>query len=393
MSLADTFADVATHASTPQDVKPGLELDPRTGTGTLTTKPSTGEADPEAALRDMGYNPDEYTSTPTKIKRWQATAAGGAGEWLTSATFQIERRTPADLDLPALYQAARRKPRKPSTAQPTERVTVVVLADCQIGKADEHRGGTPELLDRLHQIRHKLETELKRRRPTSTVLIEGGDLVEGFESSGGGAAPYWSNDLSLAQQLDLAAVLVHDWVEAMSRHGRVDVVAVPSNHAAWRQQSTSIGVAARDDLALLMHRQAARVIEAKNIPATWHYPPMHQESASVDVYGTKVGVIHGNQYSPGPKAAIDWWAKQQHGGTTPVSHADVLIGCHYHHFLAIPTGRNAAGRQKWFLQAPTTDNGSTWYATTDGSDSDAGVLVFDITPDGFDLGSLTILTA
>lgn len=392
MSLADAFQGETVKTTTPNDVRPGLELDPRTGAGTLTTKPSHGDPDPERALREMGYNPDEYAFTPTKIKRWQATVAGGAGEWLTSATFQIERKAPTDLDLPTLYQASRRKPRV-GAKQTSERVTVVVLADCQIGKADEHRGGTPELLDRLHQIRFKLEAELKRRKPQSTVLIEGGDLVEGFESSGGGSAPYWSNDLSLAQQLDLAAVIVHDWVESMARHGGVDVVAVPSNHAAWRQQSTNLGVPARDDLALLMHRQAARVIEAKGIPAQWHYPPMHQESASVEVLGTRIGVVHGNQYGPGPKSAIDWWAKQQHGGTTPVSHADLLIGCHYHHFLAIPTGRNANGKQKWFLQAPTTDNGSTWYATRAGSDSDAGVLVFDITPDGFDLSSLTVLTA
>lgn len=392
MSLAEALHGAATVASIPADARPGLDMDVEKGVGSLTLPPTSATPDPEAALKAMGYDPTLYTFTPTRMKRWQATVAGGAGEWLTSATFRIEQKIAAAIDLPTLYQASRRKPRV-GAKHTSERVTVVVLADCQIGKADEHRGGTPELLDRLHQIRFKLEAELKRRKPQSTVLIEGGDLIEGFESSGGGSAPYWSNDLSLAQQLDLAAVIVHDWVESMARHGGVDVVAVPSNHAAWRQQSTNLGVPARDDLALLMHRQAARVIEAKGILAQWHYPPMHQESASVEVLGTRIGVVHGNQYGPGPKSAIDWWAKQQHGGTTPVSHADLLIGCHYHHFLAIPTGRNANGKQKWFLQAPTTDNGSTWYATRAGSDSDAGVLVFDITPDGFDLSSLTVLTA
>ena len=41
----------------------------------------------------------------------------------------------------------------------------------------------------------------------------------------------------------------------------------------------------------------------------------------------------------------------------------------------------------------TLDNGSDWFRQTQGRDSDPGLMVFDVTPNGFDLSSLTIITA
>jgi hypothetical protein len=102
-----------------------------------------------------------------------------------------------------------------------------------------------------------------------------------------------------------------------------------------------------------------------------------------------LGMVHGNQYSPGK--AVEWWSKQQHGAQ-PVGGADVLITGHYHHLVVQPTGRSArTGRAKWWLQAPTLDNGSDWFRNIAGDDSDPGLLTFDVTGDGFELQSLTVL--
>jgi len=50
------------------------------------------------------------------------------------------------------------------------------------------------------------------------------------------------------------------------------------------------------------------------------------------------------------------------------------------------------GRSKWWLQAPTLDNGSDWYRNTKGDDSDPGLVIFEIDAEtGFDFASLTIL--
>ena len=50
-----------------------------------------------------------------------------------------------------------------------------------------------------------------------------------------------------------------------------------------------------------------------------------------------------------------------------------------------------SGRERMWLGAPTVDNGSDWYRGLRGRDSLPGTLVFDVTEDGFDLGSLTII--
>jgi hypothetical protein len=50
-----------------------------------------------------------------------------------------------------------------------------------------------------------------------------------------------------------------------------------------------------------------------------------------------------------------------------------------------------SGRERYWLGAPTVDNGSDWYRALRGRDSLPGTLVFDVTEDGFDLSSLTII--
>jgi hypothetical protein len=109
----------------------------------------------------------------------------------------------------------------------------------------------------------------------------------------------------------------------------------------------------------------------------------------VKFFDTVVGMVHGNQFGPG--GAMTWWEKQTFGAQA-IASADVCVTGHYHTFGAGVAGRNpVTGMQRWWLGAPTLDNGSDWFRTTAGRDSDPGMLVFDITPDGFDMQSLTIL--
>jgi len=361
------------------------EYDPNTGKGEGATGPVrqmlTSERDILTAAK---IDPDTFRIVG-KISQW--TKTHGNREDTYSFFFQFERITPDEdtIDLPALYAEARRKPRSPNRGTADSRVTVVALSDVQAGKVD-HRGGTPELLDRLEGIRHRLAAHLKARKPQSTVLAEVGDLFEGFESGGN---PMFTNDLSLAQQMDLAGTELYRFIEVMQAHGPVEVVTVTSNHTAWRRGSQQLGRPA-DDLGLFVHKQVRKVTEAAGINATWTFPGDYAESVVINVMGTNVGVVHGNQFNPGQ--AVTWWQKQQHGGG-PTALADVLVTGHYHCLTIVPSGRNpVTGRSKWWLQCPTTDSGSSWFANAHGgSDSDAGVLVFDITENGFDLNSLTVL--
>lgn len=333
----------------------------------------------EELLRQFGYDPDEIEIVGT-INQWRKQLPDG--EWRVSYYFKHRRRD-ATVNLPALY-AAQRPAKRALTPAPVERVTVPVLADVQAGKTGS-RGGTPELIDRLAEKREKLAAHLDKQQPTRTVLCEAGDIFEGFESGGN---PMRTNDLSLTQQMDLAATEIYELVTLLAPHGPVDVMAVPSNHTAWRNGKQQLGIPG-DDLGLFVHRQVERLAKASGLDATWHYPAPYDEALALEVLGTTIGLVHGNQYGPG--GASLWWAKQQHGGQ-PVGRADILVTGHYHSLTVMPTGRNPyTGRAKWWLQAPTLDSGSDWYRNKAGEDSDPGLLVFDVTSDGFDLQSLTVL--
>lgn len=384
MSLEESLANPP--VVVPQRYQKRAEYDTETGKGEGATGPVRVKITDHAQLLELaGFDPANFRIVG-RIAQWTKTHHDREDTY--SFFFQTEMIRPDEnpIDLPALYSEARRKPRNPVTTRGTadSRVTVVALSDVQAGKVD-HRGGTPELIDRLAGMRERLAVHLKQRKPQSTVLAEVGDLFEGFESGGN---PMFTNDLSLAQQMDLAGTEVFRFVEVMQRHGRVDVVCIPSNHTAWRSGKQQLGRPG-DDLGLFVHKQVEKLANAAGIDAHWTYPDMYDESVVLDVLGTGLGVVHGNQFNPGQ--AVTWWQKQQHGGM-PTARADILLTGHYHHLTVLPSGRNpSTGRQKWWLQACTTDNGSSWFRNIGAGDSDAGLLVFDITENGFDLSSLTIL--
>lgn len=348
--------------------------------GEMVTGPIKPVATDSDLLVQFGYDPDEVEIVG-KIGQWRKQLPNG--EWRVSYYFQ-HRPKSSSLDLPALYQAAKKKPRAKVVEKKQPETLIVALSDVQLGKRGS-RGGTPELLDRLEIIRQKLERKIKQSKPERILLAEVGDLFEGFESGGN---PMFTNDLSLSQQMDMAATEVYEFVSLMARYAPVDIVAVPSNHTAWRNGKQNLGNP-QDDLGLFVHQQVEKVANAAGLDATWHYPAPYDEAAIIDVRGTVIGVVHGNQFSP--NGATLWWAKQMHGGQ-PIGSADILITGHYHVLTIVPTGRNPyTSRSKYWLQCPTVDNGSDWFRNLQGQDSDPGLLVFAVTDEGFSLQSLEVL--
>ncbi len=329
----------------------------------------------------------EIVDDTVRCSTWQQSKRLENGERDVVSLYSYRarfRRKRAALNLPALYAAAAERTRRPLPPVENGRVMVVVLSDVQAGKTGS-RGGTADLVIRLAAVRARLEARLRTRRPERLVLAEAGDLFENFESEGN---PSFTNDLSLAEQMDLAGTELFEFVKLMQRFGPVEVMAVTSNHTAWRRGKTQLGRPG-DDLGLYVHRQVAKLAEAAGLNAHWNFPAEYDESISLDVGGAVLGMVHGNQFAPGK--AVEWWQRQQHGGQ-PAGEADVLITGHYHSLIVMPTGRSArTGRSKWWLQAPTLDNGSDWYRNLRGDDSDPGLLTFDVTPSGFDLQSLTVL--
>ena len=343
-------------------------------------------------FRKFNRDPGEFVIVDDTVtqRAWEQSAFDvNTGERNTVTLYsygaKFRRKAEIDeLDLPALYAAAQLPVHPFQMQRDMDRVTVVVWSDPQIGKTGS-RGGTRELIARSMEKRAELAAELERRRPYRTVLLDGGDGIEGFENTG---SQMFTNDLSLAKQLDLYGTELMEWIKVLLRHGRVDVAAVPSNHAAWRRAKQNLGNPG-DDLGLFMHRQVRKVADAAGLDVAFHAPPEHDESIELDVDGTVVGLVHGNQFGPGQ--AIAWWEKQTFGAQA-IASADIAVTAHYHSFGAGVAGRNPVSkRQRWWLGAPTLDNGSDWFRNLQGRDSDPGIMVFDITPEGFSLSSLAIL--
>lgn len=382
MSLDDAIKNTASKTS---PVLASTEFDGTEGfiqTGPLHSQPQTS-SDFTEILRKFGYDPDTVEIVgPARISRWQQRPDD---EFLASYRFRIATRREC-IDLPALY-AAVEKTTYPevSTATGEGPVAVVVFADPQIGKTDS-RGGTQQLIERLEQKRAALQEWLIKTGPAQCVFVDAGDGVESFENTG--SQPF-TNDLSFPQQLDMYSTEVFKFADVLCKAAPTTSLIVPSNHGAWRNGKQNLGNP-QDDWGLFVHRQVARQAEAVHMPLECLMPNDYCESLVYDAGPSIIGVTHGHQIGR-PDRFPSWWANQTHGGQ-PLATADIAITGHFHHLRVQPTGRNpVTGRAKWWIQAPTLDNGSSWYVNRAGDESDPGMVVFELSDDGFSLQSLTVL--
>jgi hypothetical protein len=287
------------------------------------------------------------------------------------------------LDLDEIIRLVRETPREqPPAPTGSGRALVIAWADLQVGKVGS-RGGTEELIARVMSKLDALERYLDEHPVDSAYLIDTGDCIEGFENTPG--QPF-TNDLSLPEQLRVARRLQSEALVRLARRvPRVVASAVPSNHTKWRRGKGQLGKPG-DDFGIENLVGIADAF-ALNPDAFSHVsfvvPDTWQETLSFDIEGTILAVAHGHQVAR-PDGVPRWWADQVHGGQ-PAADADVLLTGHFHHVRVQPTGRSHhTGRAKWWLQAPTLDNGSDWFRLMRGDDSDPALMVFTIGPSGWD---------
>ena len=350
----------------------------------LTASEPWGEKHWREWLRENGTDPDKVSFS------FGVTTNPQGGYW-----NKINQVKPLAglVDMEAKYTLAEaRKEAKEYQAHPvssfhgeTGENFVVVLADFQIGKTG-HRGGTPELIHRIEDVRSRVLNELEGSpNPERIALFDLGDMIEGFESGGN---PMFTNDMSLADQLDLYATTLFQFVSDLSGYAPVDVAVVCSNHAAWRKGKQNLGRPS-DDFGIFVHKQVEKMCQLAKVDATFNYPAEYDESICVEVGGVRIGAVHGNQFGQGK--AIDWWEGQAFGAQAVCS-ADVLLTGHYHTFGAGVAGINpVTGRERMWLGAPTLDAGSDWYRNVKGRDSKPGIMTFWVNEAGFDLSTLRLV--
>ena len=382
---------VAPPPKPPKGWEPRVELDGDEGYLVSTPQHNDKISDFSEILAEMGLDPEAFQVVgPARISKWQQVASG---EWLTSYRVQVEKKSSEEVDLPLLMQEVRAQIRyvedKPVVRRDPNRTLVVPFSDVQVGKVGS-RGDSKALIERVFDKRDRLADYIDKQNCSEAVFIDGGDIVESFENT---AQQSFTNDLSLMQQLDLAGTLEQEFIALLaSTHDSVRVAGVPSNHSAWRRGKDVLGKPG-DDWGLFLIKQIEKAYKLAPDTyghVTFHYPDEWRKSICLDVQGIGVGAVHGEDSSLAQME--NWWAKQVHGAS-PLAMADILITNHYHQLGLKPSGRSlTTGKQKYWIAAPTLDNGSDWYANKSGSDSDAGLLAFVVDKEiGLDLQSFTVL--
>lgn len=400
--------DMLSAPSAPKGWEPGVTFDPNTSVPSTITTPPIEKLDAnfdwrevvrsmnidlpsgyELRLAEMKYDPaawhrdTEFTEHPETGNKMRTPAT-------TRPVYRyrfvvVKSDLFSALDLPALYAELSKKPKAASRAIKNDTTLVVAWADIQTGKVD-HLGGVADMLERLDSKRSALEAHIKKVKPNHIVIVDAGDIIEGFENV---ESQKFTNGLSLMDQVDVAATELQKTITLCRTYASdVDVLSVPSNHCQSRRGKGLTGTP-HDDWGLYINKRLEQLNEAKGNGVKFTRSPDWDETLTFPIRNTSIAVAHGHQASGGVNGVINWWAKMVHSGKM---NADICLTGHYHYFSVRPSGRNPeTGKARWHLQAPTLDNGSAWVANKMGEDGDPGLLTFCVNDEGFDLQSLTIL--
>jgi hypothetical protein len=363
----------ATKVKAPKDFRPGLEFDGNEGTATtggLTDAPNFDEF-----LRERGYPPEEYEIVGTpRTSQWQR----WDGEWLTAYRFHFRRKV-TDLDLPTLYAQAKRTKPKPVKKSGNTRTYVICPADFQIGKGGS-RGGHEESIQRIHASFARIEEKLKAGNYDHIVILDMGDIVEGVQNKAD-MDQLQSNTLSPMQQVDLSAALIWDLVKIATKYAPVTYGSVASNHCQFRVNKAPVGKPGTDDWGVVILQQLRRLATEVGLPVErWLVPQPHDEGFAFDVFedGTHIlGAIHGHQVSR-PDSFQAFWTKAVFNDSY-LAAATLMVSGHFHHHR-VEQFSGTEGRERWWVQASTMDNGSDWFTRMQGGagDSTTAVTCFEL---------------
>jgi len=360
--------------SAPPNFKPGIEFD---GTEGIATTPGYSQ-EPENFddfLRSAGIDPEGIeVIAPVRTSRWQQREGG---DWLTSYRFQFRKRNP-EIDLPALIaQAKKIKLERPKQAE--EKALIICPADLQVGKANASRGGTPELIARLMRSFTRIEQKMKAGKYERIYILEMGDIIESVSNS----AMYnqlESNDLSPMQQTDLAASLMFDLIKRAVKYAPVTYGSVASNHCQNRFKGQQVGRPGLDDWGVVIAQQLRRLTSELGLDVEYLVPHPQDEGFAFRYGVNTIGAVHGHQASR-PEGVKKWWSDSTFGNQW-VQAVDVLITAHFHHLRVEELGQRFDSQgSKFWVQCPTSDNGSDWFRRSSGVDSTTGILIIELDKD------------
>jgi hypothetical protein len=379
--MLEDLTTPAPKVTAPEAWSPSITFDGNGGEAVLPpVADNDAPTDVEGFLRDAGINPDEIEIVgEPRVSRWQVARPFPLEPmWMTSVRIRWVKRN-ATINLPLLYSLAKKsKPVVPKQVE-SGKALVILWSDLQVGKVD-HRGGVDAMIHRVAQTQLELIKKVKAVKPERIIFCDVGDIIENF----GNAADLHqlqSNDLSIMQQVDLATSFTYETLKALAKFAPITYLSVGSNHCQWRVNKQRVGKAT-DDWGIHIGRTLARLSHEVGLDITFHEPASHDESLALDIFGDGfhvLGMVHGHQAN-NPNAVPDWWRKQAFG-KQPVQAATVLVSGHFHHLRIVELGSTQRGSSRYWVQASTLDNGSNWWRTSQGEDSQPGLVCFELQRD------------
>ena len=375
--MLEGLSTPAPKVTVPEGWSPSITFDGNGGEAVLPAVEGDNPTDVDAFLKEAGIDPKEIQIVgEPRISRWQvARPFPLEPQWMTSIRIRWVRKN-STIDLPLLYSLAKKT--KPITPKPVEtgKALIILWSDLQVGKVD-HRGGVDALIHRVAQTQVALIEKVKAVKPEKIIFCDVGDVIENL----GNAADLHqlqSNDLSLMQQVDLATSLAWETLKMLSKYAPITYLSVGSNHCQWRVNKQRVGKPT-DDWGIHIARTLARLAHEVKLPITFHEPAEHDESLAYDIWDDSfhiLGLWHGHQ-SPRPDQVPTWW-RQQAFGKQPVHAATIGVSGHFHHLRVLELGSTPRGTSRFWVQASTLDNGSSWWRLTAWEDSQPGLVCFEL---------------
>lgn len=358
----------------PPKFRPGIEFDGNEGTATTPGYAAEPENFDEF-LVSAGLDPEGIeVIPPIKTSRWQQREGG---EWLTSYRFTFRRRDTV-IDLPALL--AEGKKAKPITPKPgKDNALIVCPADLQVGKVGS-RGGTKELIARLYASYDRIEDLAKQTKPERIYILDMGDVIESV-SNKASLNQLEGNDLSPMQQTDYAASLLFSLIKRLIKFAPITYGSIASNHCQNRVNGQQVGRPGKDDWGIVIAQQLRRLTTELEWDVDYLVPQPFDEGFAFQYGVNTVGVIHGHQAGR-PEGIPTWWQKQSFSNQAIGPAVNLLISAHFHHLRITELTQHHEGGSKYWVQCPTSDNGSDWYRNAiGGGDSSTGILCMTLNKD------------
>jgi hypothetical protein len=361
--------------------RPGIEFDGTEGIATtpgLKDKPNFDEF-----LIDAGFNPDEIEIIGTpRTSRWQQREGG---DWLTAYRFNFRKRNP-DINLPALIAQAK-KAKPIVTKGGKDSALIICPADLQVGKTGS-RGNSSDLIARVMLSFTKLEKLAGAKKFERIYILDMGDIIESV-SNKASLNQLEGNDLSPMQQTDLAASLMFDLIKRMVKFAPVTYGSIASNHCQNRVNGQQVGRPGKDDWGIVIAQQLRRLTTELGWDVDYLIPQPHDEGFAFQYGVNTIGVVHGHQVSR-PDGIPSWWANSTFGNQWAAP-CNLLITGHFHHLRVTELSQHTTGGSKYWVQCPTSDNGSDWFRLNAGTDSDTGILAIEINKDNLFNGAVVKL--